>query len=56
MSELEMPFEAAQDTVTGTQLTVAGNGEVSQPPVLVTEQQVMFGTPYGHGPPRSRAE
>ena len=44
MSELIMSVEAAQDNVTGTQLTVAGNGEVSQPPDLITEQEVMFST------------
>ena len=44
MSELIMSVEAAQENVTGTQLTVAGNGEVFQPPDLITEQEVMFGT------------
>ena len=39
-----MSVEAAQDNVTGTQLTVAGNGEVFQPPDLITEQEVVFST------------
>ena len=36
-------IEATPDAITGTQPTVS-NDDLSQPPVLVTEQEVMFGT------------
>ncbi len=52
MSDLRPPIEATQDATTGTQPTVS-NDDLSQPPalvtepqspVLITEQEVMFGT------------
>ena len=52
MSDSRLPIEATQDAITGTQPTVS-NDDLSQPPalvtdpqspVLVTEQEVMFGT------------
>jgi hypothetical protein len=52
MAESEMSVEATQNAITGTQPTIS-NDDVSQPPalvtdpqppVLITEQEVMFGT------------
>jgi hypothetical protein len=43
MSALRLSIEATQDAITSTQLTVSSD-ESSQPPVLITEQEVMFGT------------
>ena len=43
MLDLRLSIEATPDEITGTQPTVS-NDDLSQPPALVTEQQVMFGT------------
>jgi hypothetical protein len=43
MSDLNLSIEATQDAITGTRPTV-GTNDFLQPPVLVTEQEVMFGT------------
>jgi hypothetical protein len=52
MLDLRLSIEATQDAITGTQPTVSNDGlsqppalvTKPQPPVLVTEQEVMFGT------------
>jgi hypothetical protein len=43
MSDLRPSIEATQDAITGAQPTVS-NDDLLQPPVLVTEQEVMLGT------------
>jgi hypothetical protein len=52
MLDLRLSIDATQDAITGTQPTVSNDdlsqppalGTKPQPPVLVTEQEVMFGT------------
>jgi hypothetical protein len=43
MSDSSLSIEATQDAITGTRPTV-GTDDSLQPPVLVTQQEVMFGT------------
>ena len=43
MSDLTLFVEATQDAITGTQPTVSKDN-LSQPPVLISEQEVMLGT------------
>jgi hypothetical protein len=42
MTDLRLSIEETQDAITGTQPTVSKN--LSQPPALISEQEVMLGT------------
>jgi hypothetical protein len=42
MTDLRLSIEETQDAITGTQPTVSNN--LSQPPALISEQEVMLGT------------
>jgi hypothetical protein len=43
MTDLRLSIEETQDAITGTQPTVSKDN-LSQPPVLISEQEVMLGT------------
>jgi hypothetical protein len=43
MTDLRLSIEETQDAITGTQPTVS-NENLPQPPVLISEQEVMLGT------------
>ena len=43
MTDLRLPIEETQGAITGTQPT-ASKDNLSQPPVLISEQEVMLGT------------
>ena len=43
MTDLRLSIEETQDAVTGTQPTVSKDN-LSEPPVLISEQEVMLGT------------
>ena len=43
MTDLRLSIEETQDAITGTQPTVSKDNQ-SQPPVLISEQEVMLGT------------
>jgi hypothetical protein len=43
MTDLRLSIEETQDAITGTQPTVSKDN-LSQPPVLISQQEVMLGT------------
>ena len=53
MTDLRLSIEETQDAITGTQPTVSKDN-LSQPPVLISEQEVMLGTAAAVRPPSTQ--